>query len=192
MSSNPFSTKFIRPGAIAYQCTPGKSIAYYADCFLSNARRGQVVGPHGSGKSTFVMAFQKELAARGLDVHLITLHSFDKSGLNSLLTFQPGSILILDGFEQLPHWRRFRIILSTRRRNIGLLTTSHVSFGLPTLLETSVDLESAQNLVRTLTGSEPPENLEFLLKKHNGNLREVFFDLYDECEAKARNNQREA
>lgn len=188
MSSNPFSTKFTRPGAIAYQCAPGKSMAYYADCFLSNGRRGQVVGPHGTGKSTFVIAFQKELAARGLDVHLITLHSFDKSGLNNLLTLQPGSILILDGFEQLPFWRRFKIIQSTRWRKIGLLTTSHVSFGLPTLLETSVDLETAQNLVRTLTGSEPSENLESLLTKHNGNLREVFFDLYDECEGT--NNER--
>lgn len=182
MSSNPFSTKFTRPGAIAYQCAPGKSISYYADCFLSNGRRGQVVGPHGTGKSTFVIAFQKELTACGLDVHLVTLHSFDKCGLSSLLTLQPGSILILDGFEQLPFWRRFKIIHSTLWRHIGLLTTSHVSFGLPTLLETSVNLETAKNLVRTLTGSEPSENLESLLTKHNGNLREVFFDLYDECE----------
>lgn len=179
MFSNPFSTKFIRPGAIAYQCVPGKSIAYYADCFLSNGRRGQVVGPHGTGKSTFVIAFQKELAARGLDVHLVTLHSFDKSELDRLLMLQTGSILILDGFEQLPFWRRFKIIHSTLWRHIGLLTTSHVSLGLPTLLETRADLETAQNLVRTLTGSEPPENLEALLTKHNGNLREVFFELYD-------------
>lgn len=179
MLSNPFSTKFIRPGAIAYQCVPGKSISYYADCFLSNGCRGQVVGPHGTGKSTFVIAIQKELAARGLDVRLVTLHSFDKNELGSLLTLQSGSILILDGFEQLPFWRRFRITQSTLWRKIGLLTTSHVSFGLPTLLETRADLETSQNLVRTLTGSEPPENLGALLTKHNGNLREVFFELYD-------------
>ncbi len=182
MLSNPYSTKFTRPGAIAYHCAPGKSMAYYADCFLSSGRRGQVVGPHGTGKSTFVIAFQKELLSRGLDVCLVTLHSFDKSGLNNLLTLKPGSILILDGFEQLPFWRRFRILQSTLWHKIGLLTTSHVSFGLPTLLETSVDLETAKNLVRTLTGSEPSQNLESLLEKHNGNLREVFFDLYDEQE----------
>ncbi|MBR0237726.1 MAG: hypothetical protein IJQ39_06540 [Thermoguttaceae bacterium] len=179
MFSNPFSTKFIRPGAIAYQCAPGKSISYYADCFLSNGQRGQVIGPHGTGKSTFVIAIQKELAARGLAVHLVTLHSFDKSELKNLQTLRRDSILILDGFEQLPFWRRWWIVLSTRWRHVGLLTTSHVSFGLPTLLETSADLETAQKLVRTLTGSEPPENLEALLTKHNGSLREVFFELYD-------------
>lgn len=182
MLSNPFSTKFTRPGAIAYQCAPGKSLSYYADCFLSNDCRGQVVGPHGTGKSTFVISLQKELISRGLDVILITLHSSDKSELNRMDALQSGSILFLDGFEQLPFWRRFRIIQSTLWRKIGLLTTSHVSFGLPTLLETGVDLETAQNLVRTLTGSDPPENLQSLLTKHNGNLREVFFDLYDDYE----------
>ena len=133
-------------------------MAYYADCFLSNGRRGQVIGPHGTGKSTFVSAFQKELLSRGLDVHLVTLHSFDKSKLNSLLTLQPGSILILDGFEQLPFWRRFKILQLTRWHKIGLLTTSHVSFDLPTLLETSVDLGTA-GIPSDETQRQPPRSL---------------------------------
>ena len=180
MSINPFSTKFIRPGAITYQCKPGESISYYVDKFLSFGMRGQVIGPHGTGKSTFVITLQKELVAQGYKVCLITLHSTDKSELKHLRSLDRHSILILDGFEQLPFWRRWWIIQSTRWRSIGLLTTSHRSFGLPTLLETSVDLETAQNLIKMLTHSEAPNNLDSLLKKHNGNLRETFFDLYDE------------
>ena len=186
MPSNPFSTKFTRPGTITYQCVPGENISRYADCFLSNGRRGQVVGPHGTGKSTFVISLQKELIRRGLDVVIITLHSSNKSELKRLGSLRRNSILILDGFEQLSFWRRWRIVKSTLWRGIGLLTTSHVSFGLPTLLETRADLETARILVENLTGSAPPDNLEELLTKHNGNLREVFFDLYDDYEGIAR------
>ena len=53
--SNPFSTRFIRPGAIEYLFAPGQTADSLIDRLRHNQWRGQIIGPHGSGKSTLAV-----------------------------------------------------------------------------------------------------------------------------------------
>ncbi len=59
--SNPFSTRFVRPGALAYRFPPGESAATLVERLAASGWRGQIVGPHGSGKSTLVAALGETL-----------------------------------------------------------------------------------------------------------------------------------
>jgi len=52
---NPFSTRFVQPGAIPYLFEAG-SLAEVIGSFESQGRWGQIVGPHGSGKTTLLRA----------------------------------------------------------------------------------------------------------------------------------------
>lgn len=54
---NPFSSRYIRPGAIPYYPCDGRTPAALADQFLQQASpMAAIVGPHGSGKSTLLHA----------------------------------------------------------------------------------------------------------------------------------------
>lgn len=55
LTHNPFSSRYIRPGAIPYLSVTGESPRGMAERFLGMpARRALIVGPHGTGKSTLL------------------------------------------------------------------------------------------------------------------------------------------
>ena len=190
--TNPFNAKYIRPGAMAYICPPQTSISRLTDCFISCACRGQVIGPHGAGKSSLLISLEKELLRRGYPVKSVVLNSLQRRLPPEALNVPTKGILIIDGFEQLSFFRRQIVLFLCYWKRWGLLISSHRSVGLPTLWETRMDAVFARALVEELIEtnanlsskskadclSELPD-LEPLLLSHNGNLREVFFDLYD-------------
>jgi hypothetical protein len=85
------------------------------------------------------------------------------------------------------------VLARTQIAGAGLLVTSHRPTWLPTLTETEADPILAQQLLDQLLTSHSRESAErerlldterlrTLLDKHDGNLREVFMELYDELE----------
>ena len=64
-ASNPFSTRYIRPGAIVYQFAEGDSAAAMIDRLTACGGRAQIIGPHGSGKSTLVATLIESLRQSG-------------------------------------------------------------------------------------------------------------------------------
>src|SRR5262245_49587973 len=74
VSSNPFSTRFIRPGAIPFIFSAGESAESLVDHLRVNNWRGQIIGPHGSGKSTLLAALLPALQAAGRTVACVSLH----------------------------------------------------------------------------------------------------------------------
>ena len=65
-------------------------------------------------------------------------------------------------------------------RGASLVVSAHRDLGMETLCERAVDITTARALVqRLLDGAESPRPLDELLVRHDGNLREVFFELYD-------------
>ena len=78
---------------------------------------------------------------------------------------------------------RFQLDRFVRRRRCGLLITSHRETVFPTVHTTTVDFGLAKTLVAELasaTWSKRYESeIEHAFDLHNGNVREVFFDLYD-------------
>jgi hypothetical protein len=151
-----------------------------------NHWRGQIVGPHGTGKSTLLAALVPALEAAGRRVRFVTLHegdrrlSFSRADWNQL---SDRCVLILDGYEQLGRLARWSVDLRCRRRGCGLLITTHRDLGLPLLFTTNSRLALAIELARELL---PPgeqtiqdADIEAAWRERGGNLREMLFDLYD-------------
>ena len=92
-------------------------------------------------------------------------------------------VFLLDGYEQLNCWNRFRLKWFCRRSGSGLVATAHQSVGLPDLFRPTIDLDLAWRIVQQLQqGCQRPVTREDLAERflaHQGNLRETLFDLYD-------------
>jgi hypothetical protein len=182
---NPFSTRYTRPGAMPFVFVAGDSAAEIWKRFEAAGRRGAIVGPHGSGKSTLLALLVEQRRAAGDAVVWHALHDGQRrlpaDYANSL---NAHSLLIVDGYEQLSWWSRRHVRRSVDRTGAGLLVTSHAApRGLPTLFTTRPTAELAVELTRQLTaGSDVAPSaaaVRRLFDEERGNLREVFFRLYD-------------
>jgi len=196
MHSNPFSTRFIQPGAIAYHRFDGGSVTQLATRFLElPSKRASIIGPHGSGKSTLVASLVHEFNRMLPDTRIHQLRfSTDQSASTALNTALSGwtqsSIAILDGYEQLNFWSRIKCAWTTRKKSMRILATAHQRIpSFETLWETSVSDSSSEWVInQLLKQSELPDSLSQLLQssewqcsriKHGQNLRESLFDMYD-------------
>ena len=159
------------------------------------SKRGIIIGPHGSGKSTLVASFVTQLPSivPNSKIHPLRF-STDKSATASLnMTVEewtPHSIAILDGYEQLRFWSRLRVEWIARARSISILATAHRPVrGFETIWKTAVNESSSQWVVeQLLLRSGLPNGANELLQsdawsrsraKHGQNLRESLFDMYD-------------
>jgi len=73
--SNPFSTRFTRPGEIPYQFVESEELGTLVDRFGNNRWVGQIVGPHGCGKTTLCHLLARELKHLFPKVNHVTIRS---------------------------------------------------------------------------------------------------------------------
>ena len=247
LPKNPFSTRFTRPEAVAFQCPPGVRVAdssvfvshqnatveshgvrevIVGSCSfkehdpadtaklchrivgqLKSAKSGLIVGPHGSGKTTllytlmpFLMsAFQVEgstqIRRMQLTMPLVNStwsrfrharKSAQQTG-DCLSSMPPGSLLVIDGVEQLTARGRRSLVRKSRRRDIFLLATSHARVaGLSVLHQTVVDVMLIQSLVDRLLENASASVVEVVSRELHSrdlkactNVRDLWFELYD-------------
>lgn len=199
--SNPFATRYTRPGAIEfifdqarYRADPGvDQRADLVDRFRPIGSQGQILGPHGSGKSTLLAALLPSFREEGWQVAQFTLHdgqrrlpagSADRRGWNA------DTIVIVDGYEQLSKVWRWRLRRSCCRQKFRLLITTHADQGLPLVWQTAPHESTLLTIVDQLTAHLPPgwrptdEDVRSAYAAHNGNLREALFELYDVIQAR--------
>src|SRR5262249_23632578 len=81
LSGNPFATRRVRPGAIPFLFPTGESVGQLLDRLRAAGWWGQVVGPHGSGKSTLVAALLPELCQAGREPLLLVHHRGERERL---------------------------------------------------------------------------------------------------------------
>jgi hypothetical protein len=192
-SRNPFATRYVRPGALEYLFPLHTSAASLLEKLERNRWWGQITGPHGTGKSTFVHTLIPLLTARGRQVELIAMRSDDRrwpAGRSTPVAWGRQTQIVVDGYEQLPVWTRGWLRWQCQRRGAGLLLTSHHSVGLPELWQTDTSLRLACDLTRRwLTPGEQARlgatDIARAFERCNGNLRELWFTLYDQFEAGA-------
>ncbi len=147
--------------------------------------RGQIVGPHGSGKSALLEALVPAIEGAGRPVLRFSLHDGQRRLPANLRRCTPavGTVVVIDGYEQLSWWYRLWVRGLCRARRLGLLVTSHRSCGLPLVYGTAVDLELAWRVVSHLLADQQGritrDDVAARLAAHRGNLRETLFDLYD-------------
>jgi ABC-type cobalamin/Fe3+-siderophores transport system ATPase subunit len=197
-SANPFATERIRSGAIPYQFPDGEDAARLIERLRSAGWWGQIVGPHGSGKSTLLAALLPELARSAGEVHLARLHQADRrlppamhDALGRTSAAAPRRLLLIDGYEQLSPWDRWRLQHRCRDVGYGLLVSTHRRlWGLPVLCRCRATADTAWRVVRYLLREQgcpfAPADLATRLAALNGDLRELLFELYDWYEASRR------
>src|SRR5437016_5663581 len=78
-TTNPFSTRFVRPGALPFRFSAGQTAASLVARLHELHWRAQIVGPHGTGKSTLLAALLPEIEAAGQQVRAIALHDGQRS-----------------------------------------------------------------------------------------------------------------
>lgn len=189
---NPFATRHVRPGAVPYFFPAGESVETLVDRLAASGWRGEIVGPHGSGKSTLLAGLIEAIERRGRNVVVYRLREGDRRlppeprDVRSLVA---NDVVVVDGYEQLPWWRKWLLRRLCMRTGLGLLVTTHGLAGLPLLWRTAVDRASVERVVEHLLANEPSaatliarEDIARALEDHPNNAREVLFALYDVVE----------
>lgn len=151
--SNPFCTRFVRPGAIAYRFPTDQNGASENPPQLGDQaelqlicdrlkidRVGLIVGPHGSGKSTLLQSLMPVLEPGYRKVLLWQLCDPRPAGPISRLRYSRRSwrminqqfsrmnehdLLIIDGIDQLSALNRFHLLHRSRKRGPSILATAH-------------------------------------------------------------------
>lgn len=189
--ANPFATRRVRPGVMAFIFPDSLSTKLLVKRLAQNHWWGQIVGPHGNGKSTLLASLIAQIKPFGRQALHIALHDrqrhLPKEFLNSILESAAelsGSLLVIvDGYEQLGRWSRFRLKRLCRRCKCGLLVTAHQPVGLPMLHRADSSLQTAYRVVEHLQrGSATPVDSAEIARcyaRQKGNMRDMLFDLYD-------------
>ncbi len=188
---NPFSTRFVRPGAIGYLFDGGQTAAGLVARLAELGWRAQIVGPHGSGKSTLIAALLGPLGRAGRSACVFALRDGQRrmpSGWASDASEASAGMIVVDGYEQLGRMSRCWLALRCRRHGWGLLVTTHHDVGLPTLYRTAANLDLAQAVVAGLLApgdtSISRQTVADTFAASRGDLRETLFALYDCYEAR--------
>ncbi|MFM8253157.1 MAG: hypothetical protein ACKOBW_16315 [Planctomycetota bacterium] len=189
-SSNPFATRWTRPGALDYIYPAGETPLSLITRLVSSGGRGQIMGPHGTGKTSLLRSLRPHLEAAGYQLEWHDPQTVIKAGRRT-----SNTLVVIDGYEQLGRWSRLRLWCSCWWHGCGLLVTTHEDLGLPVLVETSPSLDLAQQLAERLLADRllggrrellGDEEWDGLWREKRGNLREVWFALYDRYESRRR------
>ena len=152
--------------------------------FQHLGNRACVLGPHGSGKTTFLSAFAAMLRESGFAVRQKSLAADDRFGRREADLWRAGlddrNVLILDGADLLSpkQWRR---VQKDARCASGLLVSCHARPLLPVLHRCRTTTALLEDLMRELhpaNGCGQPGASE-LFARHRGDLREALRELYD-------------
>jgi hypothetical protein len=187
--SNPFSTRFVRPGSVPFIFPQGVSAETLVDRLRQYAWRGAIVGPHGSGKSTLLEALVPAIEQAGRQARRVSLHDGERRLPAEFVwpkSSEPAGVVIVDGYEQLSWLARRKLNTALRRSGWGLLATVHslpVRSGLPELYRVEPTFEVFQLVVNHLLAAQRssirPEDISAAFHAHPHNLREALFALYD-------------
>lgn len=189
---NPFSSRFIRPGARRYLFPPNESINSVLERLVEK-RIVQIVGPHGSGKSTLV-----EMICQSSDYDFAKVvisssrpkNEAFKEIRNKIEASSQDKLLVIDGIEQLKVSQRSRIIAKCKMQKLLLLVTTHVSVGVDTLMQTSTSFNVFRQIVDEMLNERldsvsrdadliETTDIEWAFKNSFPDLREALFELYD-------------
>ena len=195
---NPFSTRFVQPGAIPWLAadTSLRSLLFK---LYDVGNRAIICGPHGSGKSTILSHLSSVAQRQGLKVHCLRICSWIDAirVMRVFATMNPKqSIVSVDSWELLGFSGWF-LCQFADFRGICVVVTVHEKpwwNNWPVLLHTKANDKTFRRLVYGLmtkfTGSETIKFSRAMLKdvfqRHSGNVREAFFELYDHYERQSR------
>ena len=206
-TSNPFCTRFVRPGAIEFRFNatasaddahrPAEIVQQLVDHPL-----GLIIGPHGSGKSTLLQTLLPELRRRfgsieHVQTHACSTESWRARSAHSrqisretherLIKLDRGGLLVIDGIEQMSFLGRKRLIRLARQNGQSVLGTSHHPIRpFKSIFQTTVTDRLVYVLTESLLARSPDGLSQSVLAELGrrdlsrlSNVRNLWFDLYD-------------
>lgn len=178
---NPFCVQDLGPDGAEYRFADGDSADAWLAWALAEPRAAEIVAPQGFGKSTLARTLAAAASARGMRVVLWRLHEHDRrppaSAPADLLR---AELLVIDGAEQWPRAAVAAVRGLLRARGAALLMTAHAPLRIGVARELRPDARRISEMVEARAGS--PADGEALLRRHGGNVRELFAALYGEWE----------
>jgi hypothetical protein len=192
--SNPFVTRFTRPGRIEPLDVMGSPVDLreLVDRLRRLGGTAAIVGPHGSGKSTLLTHLAAAIECRGERVPRVRLHSWRHAPLvwNAIRDTPAGGTVCVDSWECLGVSAGSVLRLTARLAGCGLLVTSHRASGMPELVRCGTSEPLLRAIVRSLPGLDGwygklihESDIEAAFAMYGGNLRESLYELYDRFEA---------
>ncbi len=176
--ANPFRTSRLLALPVHWgETTPETLLARWH----AAGRRGALVGPHGTGKTTRLRALAARLAAEGWTILWIQWHDDGTAKpadwRAALRAAGPRTVLCLDGSENLGPLTAYRLLHYTRRAG-GLLATRHRRAW--TLKTLAVHRPSAEVFVAhaTALSADAADSARAAFKAAHGNAHEAFRRLY--------------
>lgn len=159
--------------------------------------RAAVVGPEGSGKSTFLRELARRLPSVGRTPHLVRRSRSEPVPLAELLAnapkrLAPTDVLLLDAADALSRLEWLRVKTHAARARCGLVITRHLAGPLPELVRCAPDESVLLDVVRELLEASRAEGIGVAFdlpaveraaldryRRHGGNMREALRSLYD-------------
>ena len=151
-----------------------------------NSGVGQIVGPHGCGKTSLARAICDELRANYQTIRFVVVrnkHKIETVSEDARTSSKKTELLVVDGIEQLSILHR-RSLLSVGKNQSGcknvLITSHRKHFGWPVIQELSPTLPHFVKLATRLCPNQLTEK-EFsqAFELAGGDYRKAFMRLYD-------------
>ncbi len=145
--------------------------------------RACILGPQGSGKTTFLEQLAKRLEQAGRRTHLVLHHaSRPVVPWTRAIAWGRRDVLLLDGADLMRRPVLAALKMVSRRWG-GLIAVSHERPVLPELLICRTSEELLDELMAQLVPGLPPERRREmagrLWQRHGGNIREALRSAYD-------------
>lgn len=157
--------------------------------FAAQRRRGVLVGPHGSGKTTLREEIERRLQGDGWRVQAVVLRDDGPATwaavVEAVERCDAGTVLSLDGLDRIGRWRWWG--LRGRLRAVGgVLATSHAPGRLPLLHRHRTSVGLLGELAGELLAPSPADahlhaRCQELFTRHRGDVRACLRALYDEA-----------
>lgn len=193
LPSNPFSTRFTRPGSIAPLDASGQPVdlAALVDRLPRPGGCSAITAPHGHGKTSLLIALLDYASAAGRPTALARVGSpYDAWRVLAVVArTAPHTVVGIDGWDGL--WCAVMPVvrLVAACRGASLLVTTHRPGRLPILAR----CETSQGLLSAIVDRLPHHggfidaaDIDDAFDRHGGNVRESLYDLYDRFERRIR------
>lgn len=177
-ADNPFASRRIDRLRYRFRTADVETVAR---ALKKNSGRGAIIGPHGSGKTTLLEELADRLDGIPIWIRLNSAQQQPSGAAEESLsgTIDRRYVVLVDGAEQLGPWAWWRLRRRVDRAGT-LVITSHTGGRLPMIQECTTDPGLLVELVEEL---EPETvqlvDLEDLFRRHHGNIRLCFRELYD-------------
>lgn len=192
---NPFASHRVESLRYRY---PGFDFAVAVAQLEQMQWRAAILGPHGTGKTTLLLELYRYLQYSTNDrfksIRLwlvpLDLKSRNQQWLELLEECSPQQILLVDGIERLSWTKQIRLLglgpswIHQSNLPKSIVVTTHRPVGLPVWLHTSSNCATMEELLQELYPTASPETINQarrLFTTRRGNIRDVFWKLYDCC-----------